>query len=443
MISSYTEALSFLQSFIDKGKRHDREDYPKKLARMRRLLELVGNPDKLYPVIHIGGTCGKGSTAVIAGSVLQSARFSVGVHTQPYLTYFGEKIVINDQAISDRELVDLIEDIKPAIEILRNSELGLGPNFYFPLSTALAFLAFAKRKVDVAVIEVAMGGEYDPTNVVTPSSIIITNVSLDHTEYLGNTVSEIAQTKSGIIKPKSVVVTAADQPEVIEIIKKRASQNEAPIFIWQQDFGVKNVRVGQMGTVFDYWSRDGNSIADLRLSLIGTHQAINASCAITALAHTNKLQISELAVREGASRAFIPGRFEIVQKDPVVILDGAHNPAKMQATVETFKQVFPGEKAIIVVGMVQGRSVTDTLLPILTLGSRIIATTPIVKGKDPVPPSEIAACARNLGQENIAIVEDPHRAFEIVLKEANRKDIILVTGSFYLIGPLRARWFHK
>lgn len=442
MIHTYDEAIAFIRSFLQKGARLSPEDYPKKLTRMRTFLEYLGNPDRIYKTIHIGGTSGKGSTAYIAAQILKEFGLRVGLHTQPYLTFFEEKIIINGSPASRRMLLGLVNECVGPIERLAVSDLGLGPNFYFPLSTALALLAFARARVDIAVIEVAMGGEYDPTNVITPKVTLITNVSLDHTEFLGNTVEQIALTKAGIIKPHTPVITAVEQASVRAIIAERARKLQAPLTVFEQDFGVDSVSVDSRGTRFDYWYQN-QRLENLRLSAIGAHQAVNAACAITSLKNLKDHKMPESAIRRGVATAAIPGRFEVVQKYPTVILDGAHNPAKITAFSQTVRDVFPGKEVIAIIGLVKGRDPYDTLAPLIPLTKRVILTYPVLEGRDPIPLEEVAAVVSRLGQKNVTQVEDPFTALVLTLKEARADDIVLVTGSFYLVGPLRTKFVER
>lgn len=442
MIHTYDEAVAFIKSFLQKGARLSPEDYPKKLVRMRTFLEYLGNPDRTYKTIHIGGTSGKGSTAYIAAQILKAAGLRVGLHTQPYLGFFEEKIIVNGAPIAKDDLVARVNECLDPIEKLKNSSLGLGPNFYFPLSSTLAFLAFARARVDIAVIEVAMGGEYDPTNVITPKVTLITNVSLDHTEFLGNTVEQIALTKAGIIKAHTPVITAVEQASVRAIIAERARKLQAPLTVFEQDFGVDSVSVDSRGTRFDYWYQN-QRLENLRLSAIGAHQAVNAACAITALKNLKDRTLSESAIRRGLQKVLIPGRFEIVQQRPTVILDGAHNPAKITALSRTLTDVYPGRKVIAVIGLVSGRDPYDTLAPLIPLTERIVLTYPVLQGRDPISLAELESVVAKLGQENIALVEDPFTALALALKEARVDNILLVTGSFYLVGPLRTKFVER
>ncbi|MDP3724823.1 MAG: Mur ligase family protein, partial [bacterium] len=288
---TFKEAVATVQRFAAATSSVDSfDDLPKKLPRMEYFLSLLGNPHKQYKTIHVGGTSGKGSTAAMIASILQASGYRVGLHTQPYLERFTEKISINGEPIDDALFVELVQTLMQTVEKLKKSEYGLGAGFYFQLSTALAFQAFADASVDYGVIEVGVGGEFDSTNVIVPEVSVLTNVSLDHTQFLGDTVEKIAATKAGIIKPGIPVVSAATQRSVRSILRKKAASMRAPLFFYGKDF----------------------SDPQCPVRMLGRHQRVNASCAVMAV-KLLKHQIDEAAIKKGLASAFLPGRFEIVR----------------------------------------------------------------------------------------------------------------------------------
>lgn len=497
MIRSYINAVKYLESFIPTPEMK----HPGKLGikRMRYLVKLLGNPQNAYPIIHVGGTSGKGSTATIIASIL-STKYKVGLHTSPHLVKINERIRIFSRGplaeiargplmkdISDKEFIELINDVYPAIKKVEESKQGK-PS-YFEIVTAMAFLYFKKEKVDIAVIEVGMGGRFDATNVIKPLVAVITNVGLDHTEILGDTVEEIARDKVGIIKSGTPVATGVRQPSVIEIVEKICMEKEAPFsllvpsprgstFAHPQGgfkaFSYKIKKITSAGSVFDYFG--DQTYKNLKLSLLGEHQVENAVLAIRAIELLRKsAEVSSLfcaplklapynnnargresaqkasfpadldSISKGLKQAFIPGRLEIVHKRPTVILDGAHNPDKMKALVIAIKDIFPDKRIIAVVAIKSGKDAQGILKEILPICHEIIFTkfrlTTDLGDTFSYTPAELKKVISRgplaISARSPLIKSDPVSAVEEAINSTNPDDIILVTGSLYLVGEIK------
>lgn len=445
--AAYDEAVAYIESFItgpaeaplprDPAERARLQ--ADRLPRMAALLDALGNPHRQYRVLHVAGTSGKGSTCTIAGAILRAAGLRTGVYTSPYLQTAAEKIAVNGQLIPPADLVALINETRALIES-PVAPADLAPVAYAQLWAALAFTYFARRAVDVAVVEVGMGGRYDYTNVLSPAVAAITNVSADHLAALGPTLADIAAHKAGIIKPVAPVITAASG-DVLPVIEAEARQQGAPLRRVTEGDTYRVRSMDRDGVVFDYrgarWQLDG-----LRLRLLGEHQAANASVALgmlEALAEQG-VAISEAAVREGLAQAHIPGRLEIVQDDPPVILDGAHNPEKARRLREALATLYPGRDVALVLGCLSAKEVGGIVEELVPIANMTVTTAPTVYFKPAVPPYELAQHIAEAGGRAVA-VDGPLYALDMALKAARAAGaVVVVTGSLYLVGEVREHW---
>jgi dihydrofolate synthase/folylpolyglutamate synthase len=423
--------------------------YPGKLGldRMIRLVMLLGNPHKKYNTIHIGGTSGKGSTATFIANIL-ATKYKVGLHTSPHLERVNERITlvngqqltINKKDITDEELVKLLNEVIPAVKKMEKESLG-APS-YFEITTAIAFLYFAKVKVDFAVIEVGLGGTYDATNIINPLVSVITNVGLDHTEILGDTVEKIAQDKAGIIKKNTYVVSGVKQESVTEIIKRKALSvklKDKRLSFFGKDFDYKNIKLHTTGSVFDYIGE--KSFKNLRIRMLGEHQVENASLAVKVFELLNS-KFSSDDIQRGLISAYIGGRLEIISKKPTVILDGAHNPDKMKALVDSLKALFPGKKYNLVLAIKEGKNSLEIFKILLPVCRQIYLTDYKIMADQ----GEIKSYSVELLKKEITNIDStiPIRLLELkrkniseIIKNSDNNDIILVTGSLYLIGIIK------
>lgn len=405
------------------------------LERMRRLLALLGDPQVGLPVLHIGGTSGKGSTATIAAALLTAAGYRTGLHTKPHLRRVNERIVVNGAPISDADLLALIEEAAPAAETVQ-------PTWY-EFTVALAFLHFRRIAVEIAVIEVGLGGTFDGTNVVQPLVAVLTNVGLDHTEILGNTVEEIARDKVAIIKPGCIAITGVTQRSVREIVQERAVAVGVPLWRLGDDIQPEVVATDRSGSDFTLRVRERHYCQG-HLGLIGAHQVTNAALAIAATQalELHGFTVSDTARRDALASVRIPGRLEVVAESPTVVLDGAHNPDKLDALLAALPKYFHYQRLVVVAAFTRRHDVTAMLTRLAAVVDHIVLTSFEMHGDfgpgQAIPPEELAALLATLHPCGTAeVVPDPVAALAAVRAWAHPDDCICVTGSLYLIGAVR------
>lgn len=408
------------------------------LGRMRDLLARLGNPHVGLPVLHIGGTAGKGSTVTIAAALLAAAGYKTGLHTKPHLARVNERIVVNGTPISDEDLRALIAQARPAAEAVQ-------PTWY-ELTVALALLHFRQIGVDIAVIEVGMGGTWDGTNVVTPRVAVLTNVGLDHTEILGDTVEQIARDKVAIIKPGCIAITGVTQPSVQEIVAARAASVGVPLLRDGHEIAWRVLDSGQFGA--DFSARVNDRVrAGLHLGLIGAHQIANATLAIAAtdaLARDGMV-IPDEVLRETLPTIRIPGRQEIVGQSPTIVLDGAHNPDKLGALLQTLRHTFSGGRKIFVVGFTRRHDYRAMLAMLAPIADHLVLTSFAMHGDfgpgRGVEVDELETILASLHPKGTwQAVPTPADALAAAQAVATRDDTICVTGSLYLVGAVRGAY---
>jgi dihydrofolate synthase/folylpolyglutamate synthase len=389
-----------------------------KLERIALLLELLGNPHTQFASIHVGGTSGKGSTATMTAAILQSTGLKTGLHTSPHLQILNERHQINGKIAPTSTLLALFAEMEPLFDEV-DRRLPFGKPSYFEVQFALSCLWFARERVDVAVIEVGLGGRLDATNVVPAQVAVITSIGLDHTEILGDTIAAIAADKAGIIKSGQSVFTAATQDDARAVIDERCRTVGASFNLIE--------------TVYE---------GALPLHLDNDFQRINAACAVAA-AQAFLPTIDNAQIANGLAQVRIPGRMEIVQDDPLVVLDGAHNPDKMRAAVAAIGRIKPARRRIVVLAMKRGKDVANVLSHLLPLADGVVCTEFLVKGLwHPLSADELtqAVVAHDLTL-TVWTEPDPLRAIDLALSIAEPDDLIWITGSLYLIGDVRERWF--
>ncbi|MBX3314821.1 MAG: bifunctional folylpolyglutamate synthase/dihydrofolate synthase [Actinobacteria bacterium] len=397
------------------------------LDRMRDLVDALGDPQAAYPVIHITGTNGKGSVARMVTSLLQAAGLSVGTYTSPHLERVNERITWNGEPIGDDDLGRAIGSVAAVEELA-----GVVPS-YFEILTAAAFTWFADVAIDVAVVEVGMLGRYDATNVVDAAVAVLTNVGRDHTDGVGAWRQAIAEEKVGIVKPGSTFVCGETDPELRPILEAAPAAET-----WWRgvDFDCDQAMLALGGRMVDLRTPSG-VVEDVYLPLHGAHQADNAAVALAAVEAFFARRLDDEVVREGFASVTSPGRFEIVGREPTVVLDAAHNVDGARACRETLREEFTlGGTIIVVVGMLGGRDVAEMLTAIgAEEAGFLVACTPDSPRAIPAP--EVAAVATSLGivAESVPSVVD---AVERARALASPDDLILVTGSLYVVGPARA-----
>lgn len=419
------------------------------LERVKAMLELLGNPHQGIRFVHVAGTNGKGSTAAMLASILRAAGYSVGLYTSPYLLSFTNRMAVNNADIDQEDLVMLVAKIKPIVEKLQ-ADPELGHPTEFEVVTVLALAYFAAGGVDLVVLEVGLGGRLDATNVVTPLLSIITNISLEHTEVLGNTIEEIAFEKAGVIKAKKPLITAAEDQRALGVFEKRCNELDCPYYrvfppreageppADQRPLSIIR-QITEDGQFFDYYGFNSEQ-QDLFIPLRGKYQLLNASTALAAteLLAESGFTISSEALRQGLAETVWPGRLELLQKNPLLIMDGAHNPAAMEKLAEAVPRYFKYKRLILVIGMLADKDMAAMLKSILPLSDLIVFTRPLLpRAADPQSVAAFALEHFNLEQE-FYVLSDHREAFKKALELAGPEDAILVTGSLYTVSDVRA-----
>ena len=397
------------------------------LDRMLNILKEMGNPDQKLKGIHVAGTNGKGSTSAMCESIALRHGLKTGLNTSPHLVDYRERIRINEQ---DIKFEDILRIYNKWEDILQNNEAS-----FFEITTALAFYYFLEQEVDTAIFEVGLGGRLDGTNPFNADVSVITSISIDHPKSLGDTIEKIAFEKAGIIKENQKVVIGNLPPEAVEVIKEICLQRKAELIQPEMDYAVSNIRTDLHGTIFDY-SYDGIVLKDVRVSLLGEHQALNAGIAITAfIEYTRKHDIEEniVQIREGLEQVTWKGRMQILQKTPLVLLDGAHNEEGVFRLVDNLKKLFPDKKIIFVLAILRDKKIDKMIHSMCKIGDRFY----ISKNK-----SNRAAEI----QDQVDIVKEAglpyfvannvQEAKDEAVANAASDDIIVVTGSLYTISEI-------
>ena len=396
-----------------------------RLDRMRQALALFNHPENQFPSLHIAGTNGKGSTAALLHNILQQAGYRTALYTSPHLESFTERIRIGHEEIAQAEVVSLADEIWQ-----RTAEANV-PLTFFEFITVMAFIYFARNRVNVAVIEVGLGGRLDATNVVTPLVSIITTIAKDHEAYLGPDELSIAREKGGIIKPRIPVICGKVSEPVTEVLQEIARLRESPAYFLGTSFSflLKNERL------FDYIGIKQN-LSGLALALRGRHQLANASLALAALELVNEyFPVPQVALRYGLETVQWPGRLELISERPLVILDGAHNPEGVRALADALIELRQGRKIKLLFATMADKEWQLMLEILAKLADEIIFTrVSMERSADP------ELLAKNIPVPIPSrVIQDSQTALAALLDRAQPDDILVVAGSLYLLGEVRPR----
>ena len=454
--TAYNLALDYLYSFVDYSLKHSSElakaDFS--LDRMFALMASLGDPQKKYPIIHVAGTKGKGSTSALCASALQAAGYKVGLYTSPHLEDYIERIQVNGQPISYADLVDLVEEIKPHVAKIPKLTT-------FEITTALAFMAFAKQNVNAAVIEVGLGGRLDATNVVTPKVSVITSLSMDHMAVLGDTLAKIAGEKAGIIKEGVPVVSSIQKPEALEVLervarKKRASLTVLGRDVWYSDSDQLGLEkqflrvIKPKGALTDVvpWITSSNSplhktkqqVLNLEIPLLGQHQVDNAATAATALwiLRSTGFEISDESIQKGFSQVKWPARFEVARREPPVIFDSAHNDDSFAKLSETLETYFPGRQVTLIFGASEDKNIPGMFREMKSKIKKLIVTRADHPRALEVEKIQQLADQAGVGHEAVTPVSSAlARALELSAKDGS---IVLSAGSMFVTAEVMREW---
>lgn len=417
---NYKETLEYISSINWKGSVLG-------LSRIRDLLEKLGNPQKDLKFIHIGGTNGKGSTAAFLSSILKEAGYKVGLFTSPYIEVFNERMQINNENISDEELAEITTWIRPFADSMEDAPTE------FELNTAICMVYFQRNRCDLVVLEVGMGGELDSTNVIdSPEAAVITAIGLDHTEELGDTIEKIAKTKAGIIKSGCSAVLYRQRESVTDIIRERCRETGAELLISEPQ-NVNPISMDIEGQTFSY-----PGYGRLRIPLIGTYQLQNVSLALKTVEAMQKRgwKIPKEAVAAGLEKTRWPGRFEVVLRDPLMIVDGAHNPHGIRATSESLRTVFPEKKLVFLFGVMADKDYPDMLDQILPMAKEVCCVTP--DNPRALKAVELAEIIEQKGVKATPFGSVAEAVDSVIQKAKEAKTAAVALGSLYMIGDIKS-----
>ena len=426
---AYNKALDYLYSFVDYSLRHSSElakaDF--NLDRMFALMEELGNPQSKYPIIHVAGTKGKGSVCALTASALQAAGYKVGLYTSPHLLDYTERIRINGEPISHEQLVELVEEVKPVVAEIPKLTT-------FEITTALGLLAFAKQNVDAAVIEVGLGGRLDATNIVTPKVSVITSLSYDHMAVLGDTLAKIAGEKTGIIKEGVPVVSAPQKEEALAVLERVARERSANLTLVGRDVSFERLSYSLDGQVLTV--SDTQSFLKLNIPLLGFNQIENAATSYAAL-KASGLEISDEAIQKGFSQVKWRARFEILRREPPVVIDSAHNRDSALRLRETLDEIYPNRPVILVFCALEDKDISGMLEELKPRLERVVAT----HADHPRAPSAewIAEQVKKAGIP-VEAVSPVTSALERALELAGERKLVLSAGSVAFAGEITAAW---
>lgn len=406
------------------------------LSNSLALMEALGHPHRKFKNVHITGTNGKGSTAAFIEAVLRKAGCRTGLYTSPHLVNFTERIRIDNVPVSEDRVVGLADRVRKAADMVAKQWNGVFSPTFFEVTTAMAFLCFAEEGVDIAVVEVGMGGRLDATNVITPLVSVITNIGMDHAEFLGDTLDKIAHEKAGIIKLAVPLVTGGAPPEALDVIEKTASERAAPVYRLNRDFGPHNVRHRRPHS-FEYHGICKN-LFSVRVGMMGMHQIDNACLSLAAIECLGRagLDIDDSAVLEGMASCRWEGRLELVSEQPDIILDGAHNPHAAQALAAALKEMKPDyERIVLVIGILSDKDCNGILSELAPLSEHIIATQPEYSR---ALNHSVLASAVEKYHGSVEAFGKLSEAIDAARTAAGERGLVLITGSLYLVGEARA-----
>jgi dihydrofolate synthase/folylpolyglutamate synthase len=432
---TFAQAQAYVLELVSEtGSRHE----PYRLDRMRRFLDELGNPQDSYPTIHVGGTSGKGSTSVMIAAGLTAAGKRTGLHTKPHLRSMTERTKIDGVPISQERFAELTGILIPAMD--RVAMEFTRPSYYETL-LALTFLHFSLERVDAAVIEVGIGGKLDGTNVLHPLVSLITNVGLDHMDILGDTVEQIAADKAGIAKRGVPLLSAVDRPEARAVIEAQCAAVGAPFLFVPDHVKIEGAQYGAYSQHFTLTTQ--RAVYDVELPLLGEFQQRNAACAVLALEQLpESLRPSREAVEEGLLRVALPGRMEYFPAHPGVIFDVAHNPDKAENLVRSLRALFPERHFTFVIAIGESKDAGEILRVFGQVPATLIFTSFDARGRIAAKPQRLASIAESAGLWGRA-VPDPVEAFTIARRSSGSDEIIVVTGSTFVVAELREWWMEN
>ena len=436
---TYHEALAYLDQHANYELKRSVQYAPETfdLSRMEQLLERLGDPHRQFKSVHVAGTKGKGSTCRMIESVLRAAGYRTGLYISPHLHTFRERIQVSGELITRGQVAGLVDELEPHVAAVP----GLT---YFEIVTAMGLLHFARKQVEVAVVEVGLGGRLDATNIITPQVSLITSLSFDHTAWLGNTLDKIAFEKAGIIKPGVPVVSAPQQPEALAVVEHVASERKSPLVLVGRDWLYAPGRIEPGGQWFarvrpDWYKSFWPSPEFYWISLLGRHQIVNATVALAALdllrdAH---LAIPAEAVKEGLCSTQWPARMEVLSQEPLVVADGAHNGESAQRLRAALLEWFPGRKWTLIFGASSDKDFTAMFEALLPMSSHAIMTRAhTARAADVERLAELAAPYAS----RVEVAGSVAGALDLALRDADGRTGLIITGSLFIAAEAEEAW---
>jgi len=388
------------------------------------MLKGVGSPQNNFNTIHVAGTNGKGSVASALSTILHKAGYKVGLYTSPHLVRFNERVCINTHPVSDEDVVDAYKAVKSA-------DHGSREPTFFEFTTAMAFYEFGRHNVEWAVIETGMGGRLDATNIITPALSIITNISLEHKLYLGNTISDITREKGGIIKKRTPVVTGVTQKNAISVLTSIAKSQSAPFYRFGDNFRIRR----NQNTTFNYFGID-HEWRHIQTGLIGKHQSNNAALVLAAceLLIKKNLNLTLRNIKDGLEQNRWPGRLESVSTSPLILLDGAHNFIAARYLARYLSENLSDRNITLIIGILDDKPYKTILKDLLPLCRKVILTRPKIDRA--IPPEKLYPVARKIISD-IRVIPDVDKAIIHAIEHASPKDAICIAGSLYVVGEAK------
>lgn len=424
---NYNEALQFIHESHKFGMRLG-------LDNIKKLLELLGNPQNNLKIIHVAGTNGKGSTCSFISSILKESGYKVGLYTSPFLETFTERIRVNGENIREEEVGKIVSLIKEKIEIMVSE--GYSYPTEFEIVTAMAFYYYNQEKVDFVALEVGLGGRYDATNVIDkPVVSAITSISLDHTGILGDTLAKIAFEKGGIIKENCPTIVYPQQEEASEVIKNICAEKKSKYI--ECDFKNIEIKSSNINSQIYNCNINGKELRDLEIKLIGAHQIKNSIVALNVIEYLNDIKITNISeenIRKGLLETKWPGRIEKISENPMFIIDGAHNEEGAKSLANSIDKYFENKNKILVIGMLEDKDIDSVLDLLIPKFNKVITTTP-----DNPRAIDANKLKEKIERYNIEVTCKPNikEAVDYALEISNKDDVIISAGSLYMIGNVR------
>ena len=439
---TYEQALAYLSQFInyESGRRVPYAPEHFNLDAFAAFLQELGNPHRAFPSVLIAGSKGKGSTAAMIAAILSQAGLRTGLFTNPHLVTLRERTQIDRQLISEPALAALVSELRGHLQPAQCSQPRRFRTF-FELTTALSFLHFARQQVDIAVVEVGLGGRLDTTNVLTPQVAVLAPIGLEHTHILGDTLAAIAGEKAGIIKPHACVVSAPQEPEAAAVFEQRCREQEATLSMAGRDFDWQVIDASADGTRMRFRGF-GHKIDNISVSLAGHHQAANAAVAVAVCLQLRQKgwRIGDDPIRRGLAAVQWEGRAEIIGRRPWVVLDAAHTAESARCLAGTLSELFAAERLFLVLGMATDKKVEAVVATLAPLAHEVIVTA--FRSPRACKPQRLADEVRRHGVA-VRLAETPEQALALARAMARPMDAICVTGSVLLLGEIKAHLLNQ